>query len=117
MTNYAFGNSVSLLPDYGVFRDMHTQPGASRLPNAWGLFDMHGNIMEWCWDRFAKYPDVQLVNPSGPDGGSERILRGGYFAAPAAQCSSGWRDHTNNPATRAPIYGFRVVCNAPKQDN
>src|SRR5207244_9991736 len=85
----------------------HTQPGASRLPNAWGLFDMHGNIMEWCWDRFAKYPDVQLVNPSGPDGGSERILRGGYFAAPAAQCSSGWRDHTNNPATRAPIYGDR----------
>jgi len=116
-TAYAFGNNASLLPDYGVFRDMHTQPGASRLPNAWGLFDMHGNIMEWCWDRFASYPETELVDPSGPDSGSERVLRGGYYAAPAAQCSSAWRVGATSPAVRAPIYGFRVVRDAPKTDN
>jgi formylglycine-generating enzyme required for sulfatase activity len=66
--------------------------------NNWGLYDMHGNVAEWVWDRVGAYPGTALNNPKGPDTGSfDRIYRGGHYGA----------SDTNNTysAYRATIYG------------
>ena len=58
-------------------------------PNAWGLFDMHGNLGEWCWDWYAEYSVAEVVDPVGPDIGQERIFRsGGYHVSTRLQRSA-----------------------------
>jgi formylglycine-generating enzyme required for sulfatase activity len=81
-------------------------------PNAWGLYDMHGNVWEWCqdWDGF--YPSTEAVNPVGPENGQDRVLRGGSFYAPPSGCRSATRVR-HSPKIRGMNLGFRVVC-APR---
>jgi formylglycine-generating enzyme required for sulfatase activity len=52
-------------------------PGAGCSPNAWGLYDMSGNIEEWTWDRYEEYPSLAQTDPEGPSSGSYRVVRGG----------------------------------------
>jgi formylglycine-generating enzyme required for sulfatase activity len=56
-----------------------TNPVGQKPPNAWGLYDMHGNVFEWCWDWFGNYSSGAQTNPRGPDFGSGRVIRGGSW--------------------------------------
>jgi formylglycine-generating enzyme required for sulfatase activity len=79
------------------------------LPNGWGLFDMHGNMWEWCWDRFAAYSEVAVTDPRGPETGQSRLLRGGAWFSSPRYCGSAGRGGYH-PTDRSGFYGLRVVC-------
>jgi uncharacterized protein (TIGR02996 family) len=91
----------------GVYR-ARTIAVASFPCNAWGLFDMHGNVWEWCKDRLARYGASPVRDPQGPKGGGGRVIRGGAWRIPADQCRSASRsDHL--PGFRSNVCGCRVV--------
>jgi len=93
----------------GVFR-RKTTPIGSFAPNAWGLYDMHGNVEELCWDLYADYPSGQQTDPTGPATGAERVKRGGCWNGYEHSIRSAYRG-SFNPKTSSYDVGFRVVRN------
>jgi formylglycine-generating enzyme required for sulfatase activity/tRNA A-37 threonylcarbamoyl transferase component Bud32 len=91
----------------GVYRQK-TTPCGSFPPNAWGLYDMHGNIWEWCHDWYAAYPNQALTDPQGPAAGKHRVMRGGSWNYRPALCRSATR-YWDAPAERSSRRGFRVA--------
>jgi formylglycine-generating enzyme required for sulfatase activity len=87
-----------------------TALAGSYLPNQWGLYDMHGNVHEWCLDWHDSYPDA-VIDPAGPTNGSSRELRGGSWNNAAMNCRSAQR-YSSNPTYRNYYFGLRV-CSAP----
>ena len=89
----------------------HTAPVGSFRPNAWGLYDMHGNVFEWCLDYYNKHlpggKDPVSDNPG--DGANEKVVRGGFWGADPEDCQSACRRHVESPDTRLSIIGFRVA--------
>jgi formylglycine-generating enzyme required for sulfatase activity len=113
-TKYFFGDNADLLPHYGFFYGnsrSRTWPGGLKLPNGWGLFDMYGNLEEWCWDRFSpKYPTSQM-DPQGPTEGTERVLRGGFYMSVADSFGSvSGHGQRLLPTRNASNTGLRLVC-------
>jgi len=92
----------------GVYNERTT--AASRFePNAWGLYNMHGNVWEWCGDWCGEYPEGPVTDPKGPDKGQTRIMRGGsWFCEEASACRSA-RRQWEEPEYRYGDVGFRVV--------
>jgi serine/threonine-protein kinase len=88
-----------------------THPVGQKRPNAWGLYDMSGNVFQWCGDWCSKdyYAQSPPNDPIGPPTGFGRVLRGGTWIFMASACRSAYRD-TLTPACRNRAYGFRVVC-------
>jgi formylglycine-generating enzyme required for sulfatase activity/serine/threonine protein kinase len=110
-TKYAFGDDEKLLGDYGWFDGKsgnQTQSVGQKKPNAWGLYDMHGNVWEWCSDWYGIYPDGEVTNPEGPSSGSDRVLRGGGWSFPAGGCRSAFR-YGSGPSDRSFHLGFRLA--------
>ncbi|MBO4795819.1 MAG: SUMF1/EgtB/PvdO family nonheme iron enzyme, partial [Verrucomicrobia bacterium] len=70
-----------------------THPVGQKKPNAWGLYDMHGNVLEWCLDWFGDYPTSSVTDPTGPSTGSDRVVRGGGWSYDAGYCRSACRDY------------------------
>ncbi|MCP3871076.1 MAG: formylglycine-generating enzyme family protein [Gammaproteobacteria bacterium] len=85
-----------------------THPVAQKKPNAWGLYDMHGNVWEWVQDWEGDYPKGSVTNPTGPTSGSVRVLRGGSWDGSAGNCRSANR-FRSRPGLRSSYLGFRLV--------
>ena len=117
-TAYYFGDSPAKLGDYGWFeKNAGGKPHAvgQKQPNAWGLYDMCGNLWEWCNDFYQLdyYPKSPKLDPQGPDAGPTKVVRGGAWRFSADTCRSGNR-YNESPGYSDvcfgyDIYGFRCV--------
>lgn len=92
----------------GGYSSGHTKVG-SYAPNAWGLYDMHGNVSEWCLDWYGDYETGAVLDPVGPTSGSCRVRRGGSFDSYAQGCRSSYR-WGQLPGSHAYNEGFRLSC-------
>jgi len=86
-----------------------TTPVGSFAPNAWGLYDMHGNVYEWCWDWCEDYASGLQTDPAGADSGIGRVHRGGSWIHPAEFVRSASREISGIPKSRNFCVGFRLV--------
>ena len=94
----------------GEYRN-RTMPVGSFGPNPWGLYDMHGNVWEWCWDWYGAYTNNSVVNPAGVDSGTYRVNRGGGWNDFGRHLRSAYRA-AYSPKNRTFNLGFRLARNA-----
>jgi len=111
-TAYSFDDEEGLLPEHGWFdrnSSGRTHTVGLLEPNAWGLYDMHGNVWEWCSDWHEEYPKGAVSDPSGPREGSGRVSRGGGWGLVAAFCRSASRNWYDPSFRDNRDNGFRVA--------
>jgi serine/threonine protein kinase/formylglycine-generating enzyme required for sulfatase activity len=110
-TTYGFGSDVGLLGRFGWFLEnsgKRVHPPRELRPSVRGLFDMHGNLMEWTHDWIHEYKETAVVDPMVSEGGSARVCRGGSWDLDAAICRSASRP-SNVPMARMDSTGFRLA--------
>ena len=111
-TTYSYGDSAD--GDYMWYVDnslWSLHEVGTKLPNPWGFYDMHGNLYEWCLDRYNSSL-LGGVDPAGPSSGSTRVLRGGAWASEVSNCTSSYRLELG-PDVQLYGYGFRLSRTLP----
>ncbi len=112
-TEYSFGDSADNLGNYAWYRSnsvSRTHVVGGKLPNAWGLYDMHGNVWEWCndWYYGTYYGVSPSTDPTGPGLATTRVVRGGAWGKIPYDCRSAYRGEVT-PGSRGNALGFRVA--------
>jgi formylglycine-generating enzyme required for sulfatase activity len=113
-TEFSFGDETTEIGEYAWYvnnSEGKTHPVGQKKPNVWNLYDMHGNVKEWCRDWWAEYDPGQEVDPKGPDAGyphHERVLRGGSWKDNPRLIRSAHRRH-GAPENKYDFVGFRVA--------
>ena len=124
-SDYDFGSDPQKLSSracYAKSSSKKTFPTGTRKPNAFGLFDMHGNVFEWCYDVYdpGYYKNSSQKDPRGPAEGKERVLRGGAWNSSAEACRASYRVSDVPGITDAcfaqDTYGFRCVRRLSKEE-
>jgi serine/threonine protein kinase len=112
-TLYAGSDDINQVGWYDNNRSETTSPVAQRLPNSWGIYDMTGNVWEWCWDlydskTYNKRSEQVILDPTGPDFGIKRIYRGCSCRTKERRARLSYR-HKREPSFKGPYVGFRVI--------
>jgi serine/threonine protein kinase/formylglycine-generating enzyme required for sulfatase activity len=110
-TAYGYGSDASLLGQFGWYKEnsgKRIHPPRALLPNLRGLFDLHGNAVEWTHNWYDIFGVDEVTDPIGPSSGYLRVSRGGGWAVSAAYCRSSFRN-TGDSAGRANYLGFRLA--------
>jgi formylglycine-generating enzyme required for sulfatase activity len=114
-TRYSFGDDASELPRYGWFDEnadsvfeKYAHEVKQKPVNPFGLYDMHGNVYEWCLDWSGDYTSGSLTDPVGALTGSDRVDRGGSWSGYASVCRSANRSRSD-PSVRDDDLGFRLL--------
>ncbi|MDR2733311.1 MAG: formylglycine-generating enzyme family protein [Spirochaetota bacterium] len=110
-TVYNTGDTISYNVGWYVDNsDSKSHEVGKKPPNAWGLYDMHGNVYAWCWDWYGSYT-ASGADPSGPSSGTYRVTRGGYYSDGAARLRAAYRG-SDYPHGRYTNVGLRIVRSA-----
>ena len=107
-TDYSFGEKITEEQANFDRSNNRTMPVGSYQPNPFGLYEMHGNVWEWCADWYDRYPTGKVKDPMGPDNGKYRVLRGGSWFVNAGLTRSTSRT-CDEPGERDHSRGFRLA--------
>jgi len=110
-TTSAYNTGANISDNTGWYYDnsgSKTHPVGQKPANVWGLYDMHGNVWEWCWDWYGNYSSGSQTDPVGASSGTSRVVRGGSWAGDAENVRSANR-FSNSPGYRYFNLGFRLV--------
>jgi formylglycine-generating enzyme required for sulfatase activity len=110
---YSGSNNINDVAWYTENSSAQTHPVGTKKPNELGVYDMSGNVSEWCNDWYSSYTSVSQTNPIGPAVGTSRVNRGASWAATEDKCKVAFRG-SSNPLIKMPNLGFRLVLSAEK---
>lgn len=115
-TPYPWGDDPNMVEDYGnIYIGGGNMPEMCEIglkqPNAWGLYDMAGNVREYCYDWYSVYGPEPVTDPTGPDTGEYRVLRGADITSSALYCRSAFRDSydPDKGTGMGGVFGFRII--------
>lgn len=113
-TGSGYDPNLNAIGWYAYNSGSKTHSVGQKAPNAWGLYDMSGNVWEWCWDWYSSsyYDSSPSTDPAGPSSGLNRVIRGGGWYYEARRCRSAYRNDYG-PGSRYHGIGFRLILRQP----